>query len=229
MAALIDRQKILAAAGSDKELAYKLRTYSGRVRFDLPDGAFDLVVEDGVPTQAEDVNANAAADVVYSAPAEFWATAFAAAVPPVGHESATAGMLHGLNLAGDFLRIIAPWQSGWARLYQVVREAVAGAPVRKPFQDPFRETDNAIGRYVYVSANGQEARIYYETSGHGPIPLLLQATAGADGRQYRHLLADPRMQERFTMYAYDLPYHGKSLPRSASAGGRRPTAPAARA
>lgn len=92
MAALIDRQKILAVAGSDKELAYELRTYSGRVRFDLPDGAFDLVVEDGVPTKAEDVNENAAADVVYSAPAEFWATAFATAVPPVGHESATAGI-----------------------------------------------------------------------------------------------------------------------------------------
>jgi hypothetical protein len=208
MTALIDRQKILAAAGSDKELAYKLRTYSGRVRFDLPERAFDLVVEDGVPARAEDVHADLAADVTFSAPAEFWSTAFSAAVPPVGYESCTAGMARGLSVVGDF----APWQSGWARLYQVVRETVAGAPVRKPFQDPFRETDNAVGRYVYVSANGQEARIYYETSGHGPIPLLLQATAGADGRQYRHLLADPRMQERFTMYAYDLPYHGKSLP-----------------
>src|SRR6185369_14772351 len=62
------------------------------------------------------------------------------------------------------------------------------------------------------TANDVEARIYFEQAGTGPIPLLLQATAGADGRQYRHLLADPAMQERFTMYAYDLPYHGKSLP-----------------
>ncbi|MDF3141182.1 MULTISPECIES: alpha/beta hydrolase [unclassified Streptomyces] len=212
MTALVDRQKILAAAGSDKELAYKLRTYSGRVRFDLPEGAFDLVVEDGVPARAEEVHADLAADVTFSAPAEFWSTAFSAAVPPAGYESCVVGMTRGLRIVGDFGGTVAPWQSGWARLYQVVRETVAGAPVRKPFQDPFRETDNAVGRYVYVSANGQEARIYYETSGHGPIPLLLQATAGADGRQYRHLLADPRMQGRFTMYAYDLPYHGKSLP-----------------
>ena len=210
MVAIVDRQKILAAASSDKELAYKLRTYSGRVRFDIPGMAFDLLVEDGVTAKLEDASGDA--DVTFSAPEEFWTVAFESALPRSGYGSLIMGTSRGLNVAADFVRVTAPWQSGWARLYQVVREAVAGAPTRKPFQDPFRETDTAIGRYMYVSANGQEARVYCETAGAGPIPLLLQATAGADSRQYRHLLADPRMQERFTMYAYDLPYHGRSLP-----------------
>lgn len=41
---------------------------------------------------------------------------------------------------------------------------------------------------------------------------MLQHTAGADGRQWRHLLEDPDLRRRFRMIAYDLPYHGKSLP-----------------
>jgi pimeloyl-ACP methyl ester carboxylesterase len=210
MIAAIDRQNVLAAAGSDKELAYKLRTYSGRVRFDIPGQAFDLLIENGVASKVDDPVGDA--DVTFTAPEQFWAAAFAAPLPEPGYEAVTTAMGHGLSLSADFVRVVAPWQIGWARLYQVVRETVAGPAPRRPFRDPFHETDTAIGRYTYVDANGVEARIYYETAGTGPIPLLLQATAGADGRQYRHLLADPRMHERFTMYAYDLPYHGKSLP-----------------
>ena len=59
---------------------------------------------------------------------------------------------------------------------------------------------------------GREARLYYEEAGQGPIPLLLHATAGADGRQWRHMLAYPPLRARFRMIAYDLPGHGKSLP-----------------
>jgi pimeloyl-ACP methyl ester carboxylesterase len=119
---------------------------------------------------------------------------------------------HGLEVAGDFVADLAPWQGGWNRLYHVFRTSVTGPIERKPFTDPYRETDTAVGRYLYVTAGAEEARIYYESAGDGPVPLLLQATAGADSRQYRHLLADPRMQKRFTMYAYDLPLHGRSLP-----------------
>ena len=53
--------------------------------------------------------------------------------------------------------------------------------------------------------------MYVEEAGVG-IPLLLQHTAGSDGRQYRHLLCDPEVTSRFRCIAYDLPYHGKSLP-----------------
>jgi pimeloyl-ACP methyl ester carboxylesterase len=53
--------------------------------------------------------------------------------------------------------------------------------------------------------------VYFEESGSG-IPLLLQHTAGADARQWRHLLEDADLRQRFRMIAYDLPYHGKSVP-----------------
>jgi pimeloyl-ACP methyl ester carboxylesterase len=71
--------------------------------------------------------------------------------------------------------------------------------------------DAAVGRYVRVAIDGIDYRLYFESAGQG-IPLLLQHTAGADGRQWRHVLEDTTLQQTFRMIAYDLPYHGKSVP-----------------
>jgi pimeloyl-ACP methyl ester carboxylesterase len=71
--------------------------------------------------------------------------------------------------------------------------------------------DTATGRYVYLTIDGVEYRVYFERSGGG-IPLLLQHTAGADGRQWRHVLEAEGVAAKFDVIAYDLPYHGKSLP-----------------
>jgi len=54
-------------------------------------------------------------------------------------------------------------------------------------------------------------RIYFEEAGSG-IPLLCLHTAGADSRQYRHVLADPEITQHFRVIAFDMPWHGKSLP-----------------
>jgi len=73
--------------------------------------------------------------------------------------------------------------------------------------------DRASGRYVHLAIDGVEYRVYFEESGNERgIPLLLQHTAGADGRQWRHLLEDEAIGRSFRPIAYDLPYHGKSLP-----------------
>jgi pimeloyl-ACP methyl ester carboxylesterase len=71
--------------------------------------------------------------------------------------------------------------------------------------------DKAIGRYLYLTVDGIEYRVYYEESGKG-IPLLLQHTAGCDGRQYRHVLEDDEITANYRVIAWDLPYHGRSLP-----------------
>jgi pimeloyl-ACP methyl ester carboxylesterase len=71
--------------------------------------------------------------------------------------------------------------------------------------------DHTTGRYVHLDLDGVSHRVYFEESGSG-IPLLLQHTAGADGRQWRHVLEDAELRKRFRMVAYDLPYHGKSVP-----------------
>ena len=46
-----------------------------------------------------------------------------------------------------------------------------------------------VGRYMTLNLAGRDCRIYFEEAGAG-IPLLCLHTAGADGRQFRHLMCD---------------------------------------
>ena len=50
-----------------------------------------------------------------------------------------------------------------------------------------------------------------EEAGTG-IPMLMQHTAGSHGVQWRHLFEDERITDHFRLIAYDLPFHGKSVP-----------------
>lgn len=68
-----------------------------------------------------------------------------------------------------------------------------------------------VGRYIHLTVQGVEYRVYFEEVGQG-IPVICQHTAGSDGRQWRHLLEDPELTSRYRFVAYDLPYHGKSVP-----------------
>ncbi len=71
--------------------------------------------------------------------------------------------------------------------------------------------DSIIGRYVYLTLNGREHRVYFEEAGHG-IPLLCLHTAASDSRQYRHLMTDADVTAHFRVMCFDLPWHGKSSP-----------------
>lgn len=68
-----------------------------------------------------------------------------------------------------------------------------------------------VGRYVHVPVDGIEYRTYFEENGEG-IPLICLHTAGADSLEYRHLLADPEIAREFRVIAFDMPWHGRSLP-----------------
>lgn len=71
--------------------------------------------------------------------------------------------------------------------------------------------EDIVGRYVSVVADGVRYRIYVEEAGSG-IPLLCLHTAGADSRQYRHLLNDREVTSRFRVVCFDMPWHGRSDP-----------------
>ena len=49
------------------------------------------------------------------------------------------------------------------------------------------EIEPILGRYLRVPIAGQACRVYFEEAGRG-IPLVCLHTAGADARQWRHLL-----------------------------------------
>jgi pimeloyl-ACP methyl ester carboxylesterase len=67
------------------------------------------------------------------------------------------------------------------------------------------------GRYVSVNIAGVPQRIYFEEAGTGPAILCLH-TAGADTRQWRFLMNDAEVTGRHRIIAFDMPWHGKSLP-----------------
>lgn len=73
------------------------------------------------------------------------------------------------------------------------------------------EFEAIVGRYCTIEIDGAPHRVYVEEAGSG-IPLLCLHTAGADSRQYRHVLNDPEVTERFRVIAFDMPYHGRSTP-----------------
>ena len=76
---------------------------------------------------------------------------------------------------------------------------------------PTIEIEPITGRYLRITLQGKQHRIYFEEAGAG-IPLLCLHTAGSDTRQYRGLMNDARVTNHFRVICFDLPWHGKSSP-----------------
>lgn len=71
--------------------------------------------------------------------------------------------------------------------------------------------DPITGRYLRLDIDGVPHRVYVEEAGEG-VPLLCLHTAGSDTRQFRGVMNDARVRERFRVIAFDMPWHGKSSP-----------------
>jgi len=67
------------------------------------------------------------------------------------------------------------------------------------------------GRYITIDIAAERHRIFVEEAGSG-LPLLCLHTAGNDSRQFRHMMNDGAITERFRVVAFDMPYHGRSTP-----------------
>ena len=72
-----------------------------------------------------------------------------------------------------------------------------------------------LGRYVNVDISGRKNRIYFEEStlsDEGATPIICLHTAGSNNAQFRHLMVDEEVAKNFKVIAFDMPWHGKSLP-----------------
>jgi pimeloyl-ACP methyl ester carboxylesterase len=148
---------------------------------------------------------DAAFDLVASA--DTWAK-FAATVPPVGYQSLVGMVRVGtLRIEGDVL--------AFGRNMLFLEQLFAGLRPHAPVEPPARvgkpTIEPIVGRYLRLDFKGRPHRLYFEEAGQG-IPLVCLHTAGSDGRQYRALLNDPDITNRFRVIAFDLPWHGKSSP-----------------
>ena len=82
--------------------------------------------------------------------------------------------------------------------------------------------DPMVGRYLRLQIDGVDHRVYFEEAGPkdgGGIPLICLHTAGADGRQYRHLLAILQSPRAFACSPLTCP--GMASRRRPMAGRRR--------
>jgi len=196
---------------ADTELKYRLKGFPGRIRVAVEGAAIDLVVDDSTITSVGPAPPEQARFEI-AVPADVLEDAVKARPVP-GTESLSLAQGRGVTVTGDLFTDAAPYAGAQARIYQLLRYAAGVSEMPLPDDKPlFADTDTAVGRYVYVTVGDTTYRVYYEEAGTGEEVLLLQHTAGCDGRQYRHQLADPEFQARFRMIAYDLPYHGRSNP-----------------
>lgn len=67
------------------------------------------------------------------------------------------------------------------------------------------------GGYINITVGGRALRVFVEMAGEGR-PVLCLHTAGADTRQWRHILNDAELTSGNRFFAFDMPWHGKSLP-----------------
>lgn len=211
----IDFAALCRQAANDGEFRRVARDWSGRLEL-VTDGRKETLILAGATVRrataadepASDEPVVEGADAVrLSASPEDWARLLAP-VPPVGWHDVLYAT--GFTLAAD-VPTLARSSRVLRRLVELMRIQLHGVTAQSAVQPVDRRHDDAVGRYVYVDIAGVQYRVYYEQTGAG-IPLLLQHTAGADSRQWRHLLEDREIQQHFRMIAYDLPYHGRSLP-----------------
>ncbi|MBU8915128.1 alpha/beta hydrolase [Bacillus sp. FJAT-29953] len=103
----------------------------------------------------------------------------------------------------------------WAQSIKIVERILylARQPLKtKPLLTEAEFSPETIkGHYVNIEADGETFTTYYEEAGQGH-PIIFLHTAGSDSRQYKFLLGNKKLQEKWHMYAFDLPFHGKSSP-----------------
>jgi len=200
---------------ADGEFQLAARYWSGGLRLCIGDAVAELGVDEGAACAAAELSKDTAGVIELSGTQEFWARMLAAS-PPRFHTDLMAAVntASGLGRAGDKL--------AYAQYYGAVMRAIELLrPQRKALKAPLASRNNKNGavfdapqgRYVHLELGGVDHRIYFEEAGQG-IAVLLQHTAGCHGSQWRHLLEDSRITDKFRLIAYDLPYHGKSLPPS---------------
>ncbi|KAF2486494.1 alpha/beta hydrolase fold family protein [Neohortaea acidophila] len=132
------------------------------------------------------------------------------------------GMLRVLAPENKEIAILGDQQSfaAHARIWRIVldriRDAVHGKAIRtaaehEPPAEEVVEDDAVTGKYIWLEmAEYGKVKIFYETAGDGPQDILFLHTAGSDSRQYHTLMNNADLRERCTMYAFDLPAHGRS-------------------
>jgi pimeloyl-ACP methyl ester carboxylesterase len=192
---------VLAVWAGAWSVGFAIESETATVTFDFVDG--QVVSGDGPPA------------FTLAAPAAIWAS-FLEPVPPRHHQGIFAMMYRvpEFQIKGDMLSFMQHAHLA-RRVLEVGKWLAIGnaapAPVILAPRSGARAVPQVTGDYVPVTVQGTTYQVYYETAGTGRDVLCMH-TAGADGRQFHGLMADPRIVSGHRLVAFDLPWHGKSPP-----------------
>ncbi|KAI1611683.1 Alpha/Beta hydrolase protein [Exophiala viscosa] len=128
------------------------------------------------------------------------------------------GQESGVEVTGDFASFLTYallWRTILDRTRDQIQSHIASASDQSYASDDELDDDSIIGHYTWIKLSRLgKCKIFYETSGRGDQQILFLHTAGADSRQFHSMMMNRKLQEMCTMYAFDLPGHGRSFPGS---------------
>lgn len=152
-----------------------------------------------------------AVSVRISATSEVWAQVIRPDPPP-GFQSFTAlrRCESGFTVAGDELEV-AQALAALERLFEIAHMSPDTSASHFNEQVFLEGVSSIAGAYRRIECGNSAALLYYDSSGEG-VPLVMLHTAGADSRQYLGVLADRSLQNEWQMFAFDMPFHGRSFP-----------------
>jgi pimeloyl-ACP methyl ester carboxylesterase len=134
--------------------------------------------------------------------------------PPVGYHSFTAASRQtpDFTVHGEPI-LVAQSLHALERLFEILRGQIADTAT-----NTLPNLEHVRGQYARIELPaGGATNLFYEHSGNDAAPALVMLhTAGADSRQYHHILGDAELQKKWCMYAFDMPSHGRSMPMSDS-------------
>lgn len=198
---------IASRCNADGEFRFAARSWTGALTLRSPEHAVTVGFKEGV---ANNLTQTALGRTfTLAAPADIWNALFAAVPPRLANDIAVLIRSGLMELEADAIDF-AQYYAAIMRVIELIRPRVTSRGPTEPVRSN-GAFDAPVGRYVHLDIEGQDYRIYFEEAGQG-IPLLLQHTAGCHGAQWRHILECKAITDHFRLIAYDLPFHGKSIP-----------------
>lgn len=192
----------------DGEFMLAARYWEGGLRLVMGAQTLELSVKSGTPDADADLSGGV---IELCANPSVW-DKILAAVPERFHNDVMANVMQGQGIERKADPVVfAQYFAAAARAIELLRPTTDTGEAMAHDLRPEGTFSAPVGRYVQLELAGAKHRIYFEEAGTG-IPILLQHTAGCHSSQWRHLFETPEITNRFRLIAYDLPYHGKSLP-----------------
>lgn len=200
MAAVTDQlRQRLAAASVDPEAVAMSQGLDIRVCFAVSEERFALSISGGTLNLTSDAPSP---DITIAAAAEDWAIVLQDAPPPGFHSFAALQLRNPrFEISGEGLAIAQA---------RACLEALIEALRPRVHNDVHCDLTRLNAHYDRITAHGRRVDMFAETAGAGP-PLLCLHTAGADSRQFHGLLTSDLVRS-WRLIAFDLPFHGRSLP-----------------